>query len=464
MTINFTCLNSGNYRGRGSEYVNILSDMVRRNMPPDVPWKFFCLTDDPIGLNEEVQVIPLPLNLKGWWGKLYLFKQSVLPDSRIIYFDLDTVIVGSLKEIIRYEGDFAILRDYYRPDGYGSGVMMWNKPQPHIWENWIKEGRPETPDGDQGWIEKQVKADLLQDLFPEKFPSYKVHCNPYPPKNSAVVSFHGHPKPDNCQSPWVDMIWKIGGGMTPELVREINTAQDVLIENVKSSSERDIPWVDLKQSHDGVAVIVGGGPSLSETIGEIKKLALDGASIIALNGAAKYLLSEGIPVTHQVMLDARKETAEFVSPADHYFIGSTCHPSVFDKIDGQITLFHPYLHDIEEIIPDSEKPLHFIGGGSTVGLIALSLLYTQGYRNIHLFGYDSSYKDKKHHAYSQDINNGENCVDVVCEGRSFKCAAWMVTQAQEFQETSVQLAELGCEIHVHGNGLLPHMAWAMARK
>ncbi len=50
-----------------------------------------------------------------------------------MYIDLDTVITGSLDEIVMYNGDFAILStdgldnegsDF--SDGYNSSVVLWN--------------------------------------------------------------------------------------------------------------------------------------------------------------------------------------------------------------------------------------------------------------------------------------------------------------------------------------------------
>lgn len=468
--ITFVCLNAGNYCGRGAEYVNILSDMVRRNMPANTPWRFVCLTDDPTGLAPEIQVLPLPGDLETWWGKLYLFKRDLFPDgTRMIFLDLDTVIVGSLGKILSYDGDIAILRDFYQPQRGAPGVILWLAGAcSEIWEEWEARGRPRNPLGDLGWIESMdqgrytKRLDRLQDLYPGVFVSYKAHCKPYPPKGAAVVCFHGHPRPHNCEDAWVAMLWKIGGGTTPDLVREINTAQDTIIKNVEMSSNRELLWLDIQPPHNGVAVLVGGGPSLASTTKEIKHLCNEGATVFALNGAAGYLLAEGIPVHHQIMLDSRKTTVKFVVPADHYFIGSTCDDDVFNAVNSsKVTLFHPHLHGIDSYVPLNDKPLHLVGGGSTVGLIALSLAYTQGYRNIHLFGYDSSYKDGEHHAYSQSLNDGENRVEAVCAGRTFRCAAWMVTQAQEFQDTANSLAQLGCEIQVHGSGLLPHMAWSM---
>lgn len=465
--VTFVCLNAGNYCGRGAEYVNNLADMVKRNMPYGVRWRFVCLTDDPTGLNDGIDVLPLPPDLKGWWGKLYLFKRGLFEDgTRMVFFDLDTLILNSLEKIIQYQGDMAILRDFYQPNRGAPGVILW-KAGCHtcIWDEWEAEGRPENQLGDLGWIEGldqgrfTKKLDRLQDLFPESFVSFKAHCHPYPPKGAAVVCFHGLPRPHQCDG-WVQKIWKVGGGKTPELAREINTHSNVIVDNVKLSCARNLQWLDIQVAHKGIAVIVGGGPSLKHDIEKIR--ALQDSTIIALNGTAKFLLDHGIKPDWQIILDARKENREFVTEVDRYFIASTCDAGVFDALNGKsVVLYHPHMIGIENHIPNG-KPLHLIGGGSTVGMLSMTIAYTQGYRDIRLFGFDSSYSEGQHHAYEQTLNDGEVCVDVICGGRNFKCAAWMVTQAQEFQETALALAELGCEIKVHGTGLLPYVAWQMS--
>ena len=55
-----------------------------------------------------------------------MFKQGLFENgSRCLFMDLDTVIVGSLAEIVKYEGKFATLRDFYFPQQYGPAVIAW---------------------------------------------------------------------------------------------------------------------------------------------------------------------------------------------------------------------------------------------------------------------------------------------------------------------------------------------------
>lgn len=189
----------------GAEYVNRLYRAVERNLT--VPHKFLCLTDDPEGVECETKL--LPRGLRGWWGKIALFKEAF--DGPVLYLDLDTLILGNIDFFAEYKGDFAILRDFYRPDGYGSGVMLWNRPHPEIWKQWVLAGCPDHPLGDQGWMEAMIpNADRLQDVFPDRIKSYKVHCvdGGPPPADASVLCFHGVPKQEDFPADhWVSRLW-----------------------------------------------------------------------------------------------------------------------------------------------------------------------------------------------------------------------------------------------------------------
>lgn len=188
-------------------WVNRLQRMVRQNLTP--PYRFVCLTDDAGGLTCTTK--KLPEKGLGWYAKLCMFRPNLF-SGLVLYLDLDSLIVGNLDFVRKFKGDFAILRDFYREDGYGSGVMLWNKEYPHVWNNWLKAECPPHPLGDQGWMEEQLpNAIRLQDEFPGKFVSYKVHCQERDaiPDGAAVVSFHGEPK--NADFPpehWVSRIWR----------------------------------------------------------------------------------------------------------------------------------------------------------------------------------------------------------------------------------------------------------------
>lgn len=466
--VTFVCLKAGD--AYGPEYVNILFDMVRRNLREGTPGRFVCITDNPAGLHEAIETIPLPADLETWWGKLYMFKRGLFADGeRCIFMDLDTLIVGSIDELAQYQGKFATLRDFYHPNQVGPAIIAWEAGEfsSSIWDEWVASGKPRNPMGDLWWINQLDQGrfvkeiDILQDKFPRMFCSYKAHCRPYPPKGTKIVCFHGQPKPSNCSAEWVENIWKIGGSGMAELDVVANTAIETISRNVKHSCSLDIPWLDLKDAHEGHAVLVAGGPSLKDSLDEIRWRKSLGQTIISCNGSTQFLIDNGIYPDSQIIIDAQPHNSRFVVSGIHAYLASQCALAIFDKADCA-TLFHMNTEGILDHIPQTNKPLHLISSGTTVGLAAMAIAYTQGFRKLHLYGYDSSYQENQcHHAYDQPENNGDPIVNAVAEGRSFKCAPWMVKQVQEFQELANQLADAGCIITVAGDGLLPWVAKCM---
>lgn len=466
--VTFVCLKAGNYFG--PEYVNILYDMVKRNLPFGYPGKFVCITDDPTGIDSDIEILPLPGNLEKWWGKLYMFKRGLFPDGdRIIFLDLDTVIVGGLQEIVKYDGQFATLQDFYFHNRIGPAVIMWEAGEyaSSIWSEWFSTGMPRNELGDLWWLNNldqgkfAAQSDKLQKLFPGSFVSFKAHCKPFAPKGTKVVCFHGYPRPHECDVEWVKRAWAVGGLSPTELEIIANTGCKFIDDNVIYSSSLNIPWLDLHPAHDRHAVIVGGAPSLNDTLDEIKYRANEGQDIFATNNCYKFLCAHSVNPYAHIIIDSRERNIEFVdSQNGRSFLASQCHPSVFKKsFNLGITLFHMNTEGILHSIPESNKPLHLISSGSTVGLAAMAVAYCLGYRTMHLYGMDSCYsKDMEHHAYRQPMNDGDIPMDVECDGRKFKCAPWMVDQAQKFQELAVQLVNDGVTITVAGDGLLQHIA------
>ena len=246
-----------------------------------------------------------------------------------------------------------------------------------------------------------------------------------------------------------------------------NTGDSGLFSNIESSSRRGLPDLECVIDPKPPAVIVGGGPSLNSTLESIRHMKECGATIFALNNAARFLSENGISPDYQIILDARPTNVAFLEKrwAGELLLCSQCHPSLFDRaeeIGYPVRLWHPVIEGIEKYIPQ-EKPL-LIGGGLTVGLSGLCVVHTLGYRQMHLFGYDSCHSEDKHHAYSQPENDVDQLTTVAVEGRVFKCTVTMAAQANSFQRVAEMLADLDSEIHVHGDGLIPHIARQMTKE
>lgn len=243
-----------------------------------------------------------------------------------------------------------------------------------------------------------------------------------------------------------------------------NTEDREVFGNINAAVARDLPWLHLAAPHDGIAVIVGGGPSMKALLPMIAAHQRSGHKVFAVNGTIPILASADVTPDYFVLLDARPHNQGFIYPnkGTKYLIASQCSPGVFDALAGHdVTLWHPAYPGIQEHIGDRDCAL--IGGGTTVGLQAMSVAFCMGYRSIHLYGLDSSYSTVgESHAYAQAANVEDPCEGYWVGGKEYIAAPWMARQAMEFQTAAQQLAEEDTVIQVHGYGLLPAIAKAMS--
>lgn len=202
--INVVCLKWGTKYG--PEYVNRLFKAVQKNL--SVPFDFYCFTDNGANLHSDIIIKPLKYsNIQTWWNKLYLFSDEIGIEGRIFFLDLDTLVTGSLDEMVQVKEEFVVLRDFFtglakgleENHHVGSAVMIWTAGKhTHIWTSFIKD--PESaikelhPHGDQKWIQKmQPERAYWQDLLPNQITSFKVHCRNGLPPNTRIVCYHGKP-------------------------------------------------------------------------------------------------------------------------------------------------------------------------------------------------------------------------------------------------------------------------------
>lgn len=158
--------------------------------------------------------------------------------------------------------------------------------------------------------------------------------------------------------------------------------------------------------------IVGGGPSLQDEVGALRRLAKRGAKVFAVNKSHDWLLKRGLPCHYAALLDpkdwvagyidldlARSKAARqragklWVDP--RYLIASQCHDDTLNKFKT-----HPnaYMWHAAAGLGESEmlqdefpnEPWCNIAGASVIGLRAIGLAHGLGFRKMHLFGLDGS--------------------------------------------------------------------------
>jgi hypothetical protein len=247
-----------------------------------------------------------------------------------------------------------------------------------------------------------------------------------------------------------------------DYVSRLNNTEQKMLEQAEINLARDTRLFIEQEGHNGKALIVGGGPSLDDTLLSLAVAQKQGGHIFALNGVHDFLIERGITPDYMVLLDTREENLSFLkkpNKAVKYLIASQCHPSIFEALEGyEVIQWTADMDGIEEVMKKSGRAKMSVGGGATVGMKAMYLSYLLGYRDLHFYGFDSSYRGSDNHAYKQALNDSEARIEVVANGRKFVCAPWMAKQAMEFQKQVRKLVERGCEISVHGDGLIPWVA------
>jgi hypothetical protein len=183
------------------EFTPVHVQALARQVEKFAPFaEFECMTNAKI---PGVQTRPLKHGWPGWWAKMNLFDPEVPGD--FLFMDLDTVIVGSLDDIL-VVNKLTLLRDFYRDGkklkrGLGSGLMyLPTDSRRAVWDVWRQQ--PELHQrvfsrGDQFLLEKHYlnTAAEWQDEVPGQIVSWKVHCQHGVPPEARVICFHGKPRP-----------------------------------------------------------------------------------------------------------------------------------------------------------------------------------------------------------------------------------------------------------------------------
>jgi len=163
---------------------------------------------------------------------------------------------------------------------------------------------------------------------------------------------------------------------------------------IARTTERIEPVHDLQTN---ACAVVCFGPSLADTWEEIRNFKY----IITCSGSHKFLLERGIIPTWHIEVDPRKHKVELMGPPHkdvEYLIASTCHPAVFDHLEGyNVKLWHVFdgAEDALRTLPSGEWALT---GGCSVGLRAMTIARFFGFTDQHIFGMDGNQGKTGKHA------------------------------------------------------------------
>lgn len=252
---------------------------------------------------------------------------------------------------------------------------------------------------------------------------------------------------------------------------QMNVSDEVLLANVRAAIRRPYPQIRQQAPNPDRVVLVGGGPSLNDTVDELVALIREGAKLVTVNGAYHWCLERNLSPRSQIVMDARPSNARFLSPRIpmcNYLLASQCAPETWDAVEGRpdVWMFHAAAGSdgpLKELLDRHYLGQWFgVGGGVTVISRAIMLLRALGYLRFDLFGVDSCFLGDQHHAYAQ----AENAQDrpyrfTVCPtdapelARDFYCAPWHVKQFEDLLQM-IRINGEHFQLHVHGDGLLAY--------
>jgi len=184
------------------DYVYNLKSMIERNTT--VPHKFVCFSDREL---EGIRTVKLITGYEGWWNKMQLFNTDFRLSNRVVYFDLDTLIVDNIDWLLEYDGMFMGIEDLgsvnaHQPHLKGrlqSGVMSWDYNLNHsLWERfkyYQNESSRFRGDGEYlNHVIPKYQRDFIQKKYPNRLKSYKyqVYSEGFT-DNLSIVCFHGRP-------------------------------------------------------------------------------------------------------------------------------------------------------------------------------------------------------------------------------------------------------------------------------
>lgn len=215
-----------------SEHVNVLGRMISRNYGGE--HRLTCITDDPVGLDESIRVLPLwddhadvpnpsaPGRGPSCYRRLKIFKSDAGQwlGRRIVQIDIDCIIVGDISPIVDRDEDFIIWGDTNKHTYYNGSLIVFTAGcRPQIWDDFDPVKSPEMTKkrglygSDQAWISARLGPGEKKFFRRDGVYSFRNDVKPKNqlPKEARIVIMHGAVDPWSAVAqgiPWVRHHWR----------------------------------------------------------------------------------------------------------------------------------------------------------------------------------------------------------------------------------------------------------------
>ena len=218
-------------------YVENLYNMISRHIDGELKLHVYTEHDRSVPPHMIKHVLEDWPGIKGpkksWWYKMQLFNAEHYHGD-LLYFDLDVVIMQDISWMFRLSTEkFWAIKDfrYLQKDSYNcinSSVMWWNTDRyAWVWDRFSASNIEQTVrqyPGDQDYINATIDYNDRRYMEQKYFQSYRwqvadggydfQHRRPRLPDtgadiagDTAVIVFHGHPKPHEVRDPKIRNLW-----------------------------------------------------------------------------------------------------------------------------------------------------------------------------------------------------------------------------------------------------------------
>ncbi len=185
----------------------------------------------------------------------------------------------------------------------------------------------------------------------------------------------------------------------------------------------------------------------------------EGADVFTVSASHKFMIERGVVPYAHIDCDPRERKArQFGKPKEgvKYWMSSCVDPLYLEILEGHdVSLWHSHNGYASEFIWDYEPGCWMLIGGGSVGLRAISLLYSQGYRDIEIHGMDCSFKDERYRHAGEHLSPTPRFLNVMCGEKWFVTSPSFVDYARQFQADKHLWKD--CKLSLHGDGLLVQM-------
>lgn len=272
-----------------------------------------------------------------------------------------------------------------------------------------------------------------------------------------VLGSDGFQPPAQGEHGWIN---GEGQMILPVVLNMECTATEVeMNENVSATLKRGyesiVPY--LSKELDRPVALCGSGPSLREHIEEVKKF-----DVFAVNSAHKFLLENGVVPKYTMIWDCDRICAQFAVPHPDttFLIASRCHPEVFERLKGcKVVVWHACGdHNILDFMEKNGVTEPLINGGTTGITRGIYVAFAIGYREFHLFGGDSSYKDDQSHVAGSLVHEQRMRVMVNGGAKWFDSTPQWAAQIEEMKIMVPMFKQnAGTEMYAYDDGMMGYV-------